>query len=156
MSNETLKHKAQRTVLKQSAPRLWLGALRDMIQRTQSYYSIINISLLLIATYTLREATIKKYFPDFNFFWLLAILAVFVIVVALLDYKFVYPSQIAFHQHEAWKHRSMVRKDTEAMKSQIRSLRRDVKVLRGEDLSEIDEILDKEDKEAKEDTADGR
>lgn len=134
MSNETLKHKAQRTVLKQSRPRLWLGALRDMIQRTQSYYAIINVCLLLITTYTLREVTIKKYFPDFNFLWLIAFLAVFVVVVSLVDYKFIYPSQIAFHQHEAWKHRSPVRKDMIKMKKEMRSLRNEVRQLLGEKL----------------------
>lgn len=140
------KRSVGKSVLKQSKPRLWLGALRDMIQRTQSYYAIINVCLLLVTTYTVRELTIKKYIPGFNFLWLLAALAVFVVVVSLIDYKFIYPSQIAFHQHEAWKHRSPVRKDMGRMKKEIRDIHNEVRKLSGEkplpELTEEGEELD--------------
>jgi hypothetical protein len=119
MNAATVKKTVKRAALKQSRPRIWLGALRDIVQRTQAYYALINASLLLITTYTVREATIKAHFPWFNFGWLAIALIVFVVVVALTDYKVIYPSQVAYHQFEAWKHRSPVRRDMEAMKQEL-------------------------------------
>lgn len=120
MNAKTVKQRVMHSsMLKQGRPRLWLGAARDMIQRTQAYYAIINASLLLITTYTIRETTIKTHLPWFDFRWLLLFLVTFIVTVVLIDYKFIYPSQIAFHQHEAWKHRSPVRKDLEAVKEEL-------------------------------------
>ena len=103
--------KLKQLLLKQSKPRIWLGGVRDMIQRSQTYYSIFNVILLLITTYTVREVTIKTYLPWFNFWHLIAVIFVIIILIILLDHKLIYPSQIAFHQHEAWKHESPVRKE---------------------------------------------
>jgi len=103
----------RRLILRQGKPKLWLGEARDMLTRVQSYYVYVNISLLLITTYTVREATIKAFIPWFNFIHLLAFLIVGISVVAVIDRKWVYPSQIAFHQHQAWKHKSPIRQAIE-------------------------------------------
>lgn len=119
MNTAVVRKAMRKAALTQSKPRIWLGGLRDIMQRTQAYYALINASLLLITTYTVREATIKAHIPWFNFGWLAAALVVFVVVVALVDYKIIFPSQVAYHQHEAWKHRSPVRKDMEAMQKEL-------------------------------------
>jgi hypothetical protein len=92
-----------------------------MLQRTQSYYAIVNISLLLVTTYTVREATIKAHLPWFNFWILLVALGVMVGVVALIDYKWVFPSQMAHHQHMAYKHRNLIRRDLEKDREEVKS-----------------------------------
>ena len=106
-------------MLKQGKPRLWLGALRHTIQRTQAYYSLFNIVFLLITTYTVREATIRHYIPEFNFWWLLVIGMAFIITVAILDYKFIHPSEIAFTQSQAWKHKSPIREKLEELEKSM-------------------------------------
>ncbi len=103
----------KRNLFKQSKPRLWLGAIRDMIQRGQSYYGMFNVFVGLATLYTVREALIRSYVPWINFFILLGIIAIMQIIIIIIDYKFIYPSQIAFHQHEAYKHRSLLRRDLE-------------------------------------------
>lgn len=94
-----------------------------MITRTQSYYSLLNVVLLLVTTYTVREATIRNYIPGFNFWWLVGIGAFLIIAVAVIDYKLIYPSETAYNQHEAWKHRSPVRKEFAEMKALINQLK---------------------------------
>lgn len=123
----------KKNLLKQGKPKIALGALRDMIQRTQAYYGILNVMLLLITTYTVREATIKKLFPWFNFYWLLGVGVAFIIIVVITDYKFVYPSQIAWHQHEAWKHGSPVRKDFDMVKKHLKKVEKSLGIYEEEE-----------------------
>jgi len=96
-----------------------LGLARDMLTRAQSYYGLMNASMMMVTVYTVREATIKSHLPWMNFMIFFAFIVCMLIVVMIFDYKMVYPSQIAFHQHEAWKHRSPVRKDFEALRAQL-------------------------------------
>lgn len=101
--------------LKQGKPRLWLGGLRDMLQRTQSYYGSFNILLLLVTTYTVRETTIHKYAPWATFGVILGIAVILIIVINIIDHKWIYNSQVAYHQHIAWKNLSPVRRQVELL-----------------------------------------
>jgi len=103
--------KIKNILLKQSRPILWVGAGRDMMMRSQSYYAQTNAAMILLTMYTVREASFKSYLPWINFPIFFGIIIVIMIFVMLADYKFVYPSQIAFHQHEAYKHRSLIKRD---------------------------------------------
>jgi len=91
-------------MLYQGRPNLWLGALKNLVVRTQSYYAIVNFVLLLITTLTVSSTSINKYLPWLNLFWLLVLLTVFVVVISIVDYKIIYPSEIAWNQQQAWKH----------------------------------------------------
>lgn len=102
---------------KQSKPKLKIGLVRGMIQRAQVYYALLNIFLLLITTYTVREATIRNLIPGFQFWWLLVAVPIIGAIVLIIDYKYIYPSEIAWHQHEAWKHRSPARRDFTEIKN---------------------------------------
>ena len=106
-------------LLKPSKPRLWLGEARDMVQRTQTYYALFNAALLMITAYTVRETTIKMYAPWLTlplfFVMLIAVLG----VVMYLDRKLVYPSQIMFHQHLAWRNESPVREQLDRMDERL-------------------------------------
>lgn len=102
-----------RKLFKQSKPKLWVGGARDMMQRVQSYYGQINALMALATLYTVREATIQKYAPWASFLVVVGIGFVIMVVLVIVDYKLVYPSQIAFHQHEAYKHRNLIRRDLE-------------------------------------------
>lgn len=97
-------------LLKPSRPRLWLGELRDMVQRTQTYYALFNAALLLVTAYTVREVTIKTYAPWLSLPLFFALLVALMLGVMYLDRKLVYPSQVMFHQHLAWKSESPVKK----------------------------------------------
>lgn len=108
-----------RKLIRQHRPRLWLGAARDMLSRAQTYYALLNLPLLLVTAYTVREATIKKYVPWFTLPMFFGILLVGIIIVIIIDYKIVYPSVIAFHQHEAWKHRSLARKNLDKQRRRL-------------------------------------
>jgi len=110
---------ARGLLFNQHKPRLMLGLARDMLTRAQSYYGLMNASMMMITVYTVREGTIKAHLPWMNFIWFFMFIVFMLIVVMIFDYKMVYPSQIAFHQHEAWKHRSPVRKDFEALREQL-------------------------------------
>jgi len=96
-------------LLRQRKPKLWIGGLRDMLSRAQTYYALINMPLILITAYTVREATVNKYMPWLTLPVFFSFVILFVLTIIIIDYKIVYPSVIAFHQHEAWKHRSPVR-----------------------------------------------
>jgi len=129
------------TILKQSHPRLWLGAARDMMQRAQSYYGLMNALLLLVTVYTVREVTIQKYIPGMTFPLFLVVIMVVMLIVVLLDYKLIYPSQIAFHQHEAYKHRSLVRKDFEAANQRQEEMQKQIQSM-AETLERVEKKLD--------------
>lgn len=122
--------KLKRFLLKQSKPRIWLGGARDMMQRGQSYYGMISIVINLATLYTVREAMIKHYFPWINFFIVVMFVLVAAIIVMIIDHKVVYPSQIAFHQYEAWKHRSPIRQameeDRQANLNRMTQIERDI------------------------------
>jgi len=124
-------------LLQQSRPRLWLGASRDMMQRAQSYYGLMNALMMLITVYTVREVTIHKYLPWMNFVVFLSIIITVLLLILILDYKLVYPSQIAFHQHEAYKHRNLIRRDLD----KEREIARERAELLDKRLSRIEEAL---------------
>lgn len=115
---------ARGILFNQHKPRLMLGLARDMLTRAQSYYGLMNASMMMITVYTVREGTIKSHLPWMNFMIFFAFIVLMLIVVMIFDYKMVYPSQIAFHQHEAWKHRSPVRKDFEALKLELEDMKK--------------------------------
>lgn len=102
---------AKNLILKQRKPVLWVGAGRDMMMRAQSYYGIMNASMILITMYTVREESFKSFVPWLTLPIFFGTVIVLMMALMLFDYKMVYPSQIAFHQHEAYKHRSLIRRD---------------------------------------------
>lgn len=124
-------------LLKQSKPRLWLGGIRDMMQRLQSYQGLLNGLLLLATVYTVREKTIIKHLPWMTFAIFVGVIAVGMIIIGIVDYKLVHPSQIAYQQHEAYKHRSLLRKDLETANERQQKI-----VKRQEDMDKkLDKIL---------------
>ncbi len=125
-------------LLRQSPPRTWLGALRIRIQRVQTYYAFVNLVLLLVTTYTIREASIKQYIPRFNFWWLLILGAVLIVGAALIDYKLVHPSEIAYNQSQAWKHKNPVRRELGRLEESINQLQ----ILGVEDVKALTDSID--------------
>jgi len=124
-------HAATKKVLfGQTKPVLMVGMARDMLTRAQSYYALMNGSMMLITVYTVRETTIKTHLPWMNFGIFFGIVIGLLSLVMIMDYKLVYPSQIAFHQHEAWKHRSPVRKDFEAQRERLKEQAEDIKEIK--------------------------
>jgi len=95
-----------------------------MMNRVQSYYGSINFMLLLITTYTIREATLKHYIPGITFWWLLGAGAVLIIAVAVIDYKLVHPSEIIYAHSQSWKHNNPVRKQLTRMEESANRLQR--------------------------------
>jgi len=93
-----------------------------MIQRGQSYYGIAGVAINLATLYTVREAMLKGYMPWINFSIILIFVGLLAVAVIIIDYKIIYPSQIAYHQFEAWKHKSPVRKKMEQDKEDTRLL----------------------------------
>lgn len=108
-----------RKVLKQSTPRLWLGGIRDAITRTQSYYALFNMPLLLVTVYTLRQEQILRIMPWLSLPVFLGIIVCALIAIGILDYKYIKPSLIAFQQSEAWKHRSKARQRLDRMEETL-------------------------------------
>ena len=49
-------------------------------------------------------------------------MALMAAVIVYIDYKIVYPSQIAFHQDEAWKHNSPVRREIEDLNTRMKRI----------------------------------
>lgn len=109
-------------ILSQSTPRLWVGGIRDSITRTQSYYALINMPLLLITVYTLRQPQILRIFPWLSLEVFLGIVICALMCVAILDYKYIKPSLIAFQQSEAWKHRSLARQQFQKNQERIEKI----------------------------------
>lgn len=104
---------------KQSSPKIWLGGIRNRIIRAQSYYTLLNVLLLLITTYTVRYDSIHEYLPWFNFGWLVIIVLVGAATITIIDHKIIQPSEIAYLQHQAWKHRSPIRIELEQDKKEL-------------------------------------
>jgi len=125
-------------LLRQYKPKLWIGGLRDMLSRAQTYYALINMPLILITAYTVREATVNKYVPWLTLPVFFGFLILFVLAIIIIDYKIVYPSVIAFHQHEAWKHRSPVRLQLEKERRENKKRMLEIE----ETLKRIEERLD--------------
>lgn len=93
-----------------------------MMNRIQSYYGSMNFMLLLITTYTIREATLRHYIPGITFWWLLGAGVVLIAVVALVDYKLVHPSEIIYSHSQSWKHSNPVRKELSRLESSVNHL----------------------------------
>lgn len=90
-----------------------------MLQRAQSYYGMLNILLLLVTAYTVREETIHKWLPWMTFPIFLGTVLLVMIAVMVLDHKLIYPSLIAFHQDEAWKHMSPVKSQFDKLDARL-------------------------------------
>lgn len=96
-------------VLKRRQPVLWIGALRDIITRVQGYYSMFNMPMLVLTLYTVRMESIRHYVSWLTLPVLIWILLVGIIILILMDWKLVHPSQVAHHQHLAWQANSPAR-----------------------------------------------
>jgi len=132
----------KQSLLKQSSPKLWLGAIQDLMQRTRLYYGLLVMPLLLVTVYTVREPMIQKYLPWLTLPVFLGVAVVGMFVVAVVDYKLVKPSVIAFHQHEAYKHRNLIRRDLEAEREAANQRQEQLTKRIGDIEKRLEEILE--------------
>jgi len=92
----------------------WLGGLKGIFNNSTFYLSLINFVLIAVTAYhTTLSGKINEYAPWFSFPLFLAMMVVLVLVVMLLEYKFMIPSSITFGNAQMYAHRNPIRRDLE-------------------------------------------
>jgi hypothetical protein len=109
-------------ITKQEKPIIWIGALRNMLTRTQAYYGLLNLPLQIIILFSVRAEDVQRYIPWVTVPILIGMFIICVIIVSIIDWKWIYPATVAHAQNQEWKHQSWARQIIEEQGEKIDKL----------------------------------
>ena len=88
--------------MKQIRGRIWLGRLKIVFTRIGAYFGYVNFLLLIVTFYSV---TGYKYAP----LWLFVCFAIVImIVIGIVDYFLILPSEIAFGNQQFVRHQNPI------------------------------------------------
>ena len=110
-------------ILKQYSFGPWLGAFKDLINRTMFYMTPINLFMLAATTYhvTARDF-IWQYAPWVNFWMFFAALVFAGLCAMVIEYKVIFPSSVTFSNAQGYKHGNLLRRDLDNIMSEIKKM----------------------------------
>ncbi len=92
----------------------WVGGLKEMLAQTAFYVSMINFVLIAVVAYsTTLRVFILDWIPWFKLWMFLGGLVIIVLVVMVLEYKYIAPSLYSFRSKQMFEHESKI---TDALK----------------------------------------
>lgn len=98
-------------LLKQHQLGQFPGAAKSIFGRTLVYVGYANFSMIAAMAYTTFSDPLVHYIPWLSFRMFLGVLAIGLLVVMLLDYKFMLPSEWNFSWRQQWKHANPIREE---------------------------------------------
>ena len=111
-------------VMKQKNIGNWWGALTTLAGRLGAYVSLINLVLITFFAYPTVSGFIVNYTGisiPFWIFMLIIFLSPFVIMI--FEYKFFFPSFMAFNNQQAYRHDNPIRRDLEILKKEVAEIK---------------------------------
>ena len=110
-------------ILRQYSIGPWLGAFKDLINRTMFYMTPINLFMLAATTYyvTARDF-IWQYAPWVNFWMFFATFVFAGFCAMVIEYKVIFPSSITFSNVQGYKHGNLLRRDLDVILSEIKRM----------------------------------
>ncbi len=101
----------------------WLGGLKDLFSRTTLYISIINFILIAITAYEVTlKSLILQYVPWMSFWVYFLTLVAIVLLVMVLEFKFIVPSHYTFINKQEYEHQSLYAKDLKEIKERLKMI----------------------------------
>ena len=98
----------------------WIGPLKDIVMSTVFYISIINFILLSVtAYYTTLRPFLLIYAPWFKIWMWLSLLVGIVLVMMVLEYKFVYASWYTFRNKQEATHENLIIKRIDELEKKL-------------------------------------
>ena len=87
----------------------WIGGMKDLLGQLVLYVSMFNFALIVVTAYntTIREYIIV-WIPGFQLWMLFAILILIIVVLMIIEYKFIVPSLYQFRTNQMFKHESEI------------------------------------------------
>ena len=117
--------------IKQKELGTFLGGLRTIFTRTQTYFSIINFLLILITAY---YTTIRHVIPWLSFYIFFICLILLLCGLMVFEYSIMFPSDLAFQLHHMW------RPERNPMYNEIKYIQKDLDDIKSR-LEKIEELL---------------
>ena len=105
----------------------WIGPLKDIVMSTVFYISIINFILISVtAYYTTLRPFLLIYAPWFKIWMWLSLLVGIVLVMMVLEYKFVYASWYTFRNKQEATHENLIIKRIDELEKKLGLPRKDI------------------------------
>ena len=105
----------------------WIGPLKDIVMSTVFYISIINFILISVtAYYTTLRPFLLIYAPWFKIWMWLGFLVGVVLVMMVLEYKFVYASWYTFRNKQEATHENLIIKRIDELEKKLGLPRKDI------------------------------
>lgn len=98
-------------ILRQRRAGIHVGGFKHVLIQTVFYISLINFGLIAVTAYTVMREHILVYLPWFKFWMFIVILGFMVLLAMILEFKFIYPSYMAFKNIQEYEHQNLLRKD---------------------------------------------
>lgn len=109
--------------IKQNKLPPWVGAFQVQVTNSMFYVNLISSGMMVLTFwYTAGYQIRDRYMPWLNIWMFVAVVAVVVIVVMFMDYKFVYPSRQAFQNEQACKHENPAMEELRAIRENQRKI----------------------------------
>ena len=101
----------------------WLGGLKDLASRAIFYLSLLNFVQISATFYylTLRPNYLQ-YISWLNFWTYFGTLTFLVLIVMILEYKFIIPSMYTFLNRQEYLHQNLLKKDLKEILDKLKKI----------------------------------
>lgn len=106
-------------LLKQHQLGQFPGAAKSVFGRSLVYVGYANFSMIAAMAYTTFSDPLVHYIPWLTFRMFLGILVIGLLVVMLLDYKFMLPSEWNFMLKQQWRHVNPTRAEFKKLRDKL-------------------------------------
>jgi len=106
----------------------WVGGAKEMLAQTVFYISMINFVLIAITAYnTTLRTYLQSWLPGFQLWMFFAILTTLVIIIMIIEYKFIAPSLYSFRSKQMFEHESKVMDELRDIKKKVADIEKKLK-----------------------------
>ncbi len=131
--------------LKQYRTGIWIGGVKNTLQNTMSYITVLNLVLLIVTSYSVTvRSFVIQFIPWFNIYIFVGAVAVFILVMMVIEFKIVQPSCWAFNNWQGYEHDNPMVTDLKTIIAKQDALQVDLKTV-----MEAQRVLQKELEELK-------
>jgi type III secretory pathway component EscU len=106
----------------------WIGAFQVQVTNSMFYLSLFNTAMLMVTFWFTSGYQVSERYLSFMNLWLFLILVIVLFaIIAIIDYKFIYPSRQAFVNEQACKHENPAMNELAAIRSELKELREEIR-----------------------------
>ena len=90
----------------------WLGGFKDLASRTIMYLSALSFTQISATFYyTTLKPVVAQHAPWISFGLYFSVLVFLILLIMLLEYKFIVPSSYTFQNWQEYSHQNLIRGD---------------------------------------------